>query len=71
MPYRKTVLIERRDNGPGVGPSFCVRPGSRSRGRIWWRSEDLPEFAHEGGRFVIERIPGGWRPGWRVIEPAS
>lgn len=63
MPYRQTVTIERS------GLSYCVRPGRRSGKWIWWSEADMPEFAKAGGRFVIERIPGQLRPGWKVIAP--
>ena len=71
MAYRKTVTLDRQDNGPDAAPLWMVRPGTRAGAWIWFEEEHVPGWAREvGKRVIVERLPGQRRPGWRIVAPA-
>ena len=69
MPYRKTVVVSRQDNGEGVPATWFHDPRDRRRPYLWF-GPDVPEWVKPGDSVVIEKT-GERRPQWRIVERAA
>jgi hypothetical protein len=66
----RVVKLERLPiRGPAEDPWY-LRPGSRSRGWLWFEPQAVPFVDATEAYFEIERVRGGWRVVRQVEQPA-
>lgn len=68
MPYRKSVCVTVRLNGPSEPPTVFHDPRDRRRPFIWF-GDEAPAWVRDGDNVVIEKT-GLRRPSWRIVEKA-
>ncbi len=64
MPNTRTLKLVRQRTLPRDGSrtlSFSAFLGSRSRGHLFFKPHEVPEFEGEEAWFEVERVNGCWR----------